>query len=116
MSDPQRHATKPSGRAPVFIGVAAGLGANVAVYLVAWWVSKRTPNDWGGYAGFAPLAAFGQVLCAGTALAVIAILAARTLLNRAGHLLLAKSLTISALLSIVLVPVLATLYNFLVRS
>ena len=52
MSEPQRQASQP-GRAAVFIGVAAGLGANVAIYLVAWWISKRTPTDWGGYAGFA---------------------------------------------------------------
>jgi hypothetical protein len=104
MSEPQRQATQPSGWAPLLICVAAGLGANLVVYLVAWWVSKRTPSDWGGYAGFAPLAAFGQVLCGGTVLIVIATLVATTLLNRAGHRSLAKSLAIGALLPIVLVP------------
>jgi hypothetical protein len=103
-------------RTPVFIGVAGGLGANLAVYLVAWWVSKRTPNDWGGHAGLAPLVAFGQVVCCGTTLIVIASLVARTLLIRAGRMLLAKSLTISALLPIVLVPAIASINALIVNA
>ena len=109
MSQPHDMEAQPSGRTPALIGVGAGLGVNLAVYLVAWWVSKSVGDPRGG-GDMSAFDAATEVLCWGTALILMAGLMARRLLIRVGHPLVAKGLTIGTLLPIVLAPGIAILH------
>jgi len=81
-----------------------GLGANVAIYLVAWWRSKRVSNDYGGSDGFGGIVAFEEVVLAGTCLIVVVVSVACALLGKSGHQAFARALLISTLVSMVVVP------------
>ena len=93
--------------------VVIGFGANVALYLVAWWRSKRVSNDYGGSGGFGGIVAFMEVVLYGSCVMVVLVSLAGALLIKSGRGSSAKALLISAAVSIVVVPATIPLFAWL---